>query len=83
MQTKLKERALAVTTPGPRSLLTLHSLRAGSLQRWKRRTGEWGASGLQPGGPGCPSPARRSPGPSLATPVKSHRLEPWGVMVRI
>ena len=84
MQTKIKERALTVTTLGPFSLLTLRSLRAGSLQRWEQRTGEWGASRLQAGwtrlSPSCPAGA---PGTSLATPVKSHWLEPWGAMVRI
>lgn len=84
LQTKLKERAVTVTTLGPHSLLTLHSLWAGSLQRWKRRTREWGAGGLRAERTrlslSCPA---RAPGPSLTTPVKSHWLEPWGVMVRI
>ena len=59
LQTKLKERAVTVTTPGPHSLLTLHSLWAGSLQRWKRRTREWGAGGLR----AVPLLPRQSPGP--------------------
>ena len=84
MQTKIKEWALTVTTPRPCFLLILRSLWAGSLQRWERRTRKWGASRLWAGwtrlSPSCPPGA---PGPSLATPVKSHWLEPWGAMVRI
>ena len=83
MQTKLKERALTGTTPGPRSLLTLQSAGRVSAEVETQDRGV-GASGLQAGPTrlslSCPA---RAPGPSLATPVKSHCLEPWGVMVTI